>query len=533
MKLFTTLKTLTIAAGMMLALNLNAQDAKKPSSGDLVISKVFHAASKKTGGSGNYLFGQFVEIYNNSENVMDITGLYLALIESESSTSSYTLADLEADATAKEVVGSKMVAKQIFQIPTDKTYTLEPGKTLVICNSAIDHTTKAVIGHDLSTADFEVKTTAANYEHNENVPAMTQIFTMTATLTQMNLMQTGPASVVLLKNHESAFNLENTIYGRGKTTGNKFVLVNPYYAIDVVEIVKAGADATQKRISATYDAGFTSTAAYTGGVVYRKTAYVLPDGRKVLYDTNNSSVDFTASTTIQPHAFDAEPSGLSDGPEFTIPATGYGIVKADKSFCGPSNVIFVYASLNQKNSDVVYNRVIGNETLLDKSSETSRYIVVGHPGTYKLTYSEAQAVKKVTSNGFSWCDDDSKELTGSQASRSIYKFVNTTEKVGFQRVPAKDGKYNYAEFSGNDRLYMTLTEEMGKKFYEANGASSAADFDWIQWHGPTPGDVSGIETVQSSKLTKADGTIYNLQGVRLNQLQKGLNIVNGKKVVMK
>ena len=529
------MKMFALAAGMMLATNINAQTAKKPSSGDLVISKVFHAASKKAGGSGNYLFGQFIEIYNNSENVMDVTGLYLALIESEGTSSSYTLADLEANEDAKAVVGSKMVAKQIFQIPTDKTYTLDPGKAIVICNSAIDHTALAVTGHDLSAADFEVKTTAANYTHNDAVPAMTQIYTMTASLTQMNLMQTGPASVVLLKNDTRGFDLENTIYGRGKTTGNKFVLVNPYYAIDAVEIVKDNGDATLKRISDTYDKGFTSTTAYTGGVTYRKTAFVLPDGRKVLYDTNNSSVDFAASTAIQPRAYDEEIAGVSEGLEFTIPATGYGVIKPEKPFFGPAGVKFVYASLNQNNVDVVYNEYFGNEILLAESSETSRYVVVGNPGTYKLSYSEAQAVKKVPSNGFSWCADDSKELTGSQASRSIYKFVNTTEKVGFQRVPAKEGKYNYAEFSGDDRLYVVLTENMVNKFWEANHASSAANFDWIEWHGTTPAEVAaGIGNAPRIENGEEwNNAVYDLQGRRVSQPTRGLYIVNGKKIIVK
>lgn len=41
---------------------------------------------------------------------------------------------------------------------------------------------------------------------------------------------------------------------------------------------------------------------------------------------------------------------------------------------------------------------------------------------------------------------------------------------------------------------------------------------------------TGIETIQYSQFT-VKNSIYNLQGIRLNSLQKGLNIVNGKKVV--
>jgi hypothetical protein len=45
-------------------------------------------------------------------------------------------------------------------------------------------------------------------------------------------------------------------------------------------------------------------------------------------------------------------------------------------------------------------------------------------------------------------------------------------------------------------------------------------------------DATGIENVHNSQFT-VNNSIYNLQGIRLNGLQKGLNIVNGKKVVIK
>ena len=43
---------------------------------------------------------------------------------------------------------------------------------------------------------------------------------------------------------------------------------------------------------------------------------------------------------------------------------------------------------------------------------------------------------------------------------------------------------------------------------------------------------TGIENVHNSQFT-VNNSIYNLQGIRLNGLQKGINIINGKKVVVK
>jgi len=44
-------------------------------------------------------------------------------------------------------------------------------------------------------------------------------------------------------------------------------------------------------------------------------------------------------------------------------------------------------------------------------------------------------------------------------------------------------------------------------------------------------ETTGIEEVTSDKGQVTSETIYDLQGRRLSKAQKGLNIVNGKKVI--
>lgn len=46
-------------------------------------------------------------------------------------------------------------------------------------------------------------------------------------------------------------------------------------------------------------------------------------------------------------------------------------------------------------------------------------------------------------------------------------------------------------------------------------------------------DADGISTVQGSEFKVQDSEIYNLAGQRMSKLQKGVNIVNGKKVLVK
>lgn len=55
-------------------------------------------------------------------------------------------------------------------------------------------------------------------------------------------------------------------------------------------------------------------------------------------------------------------------------------------------------------------------------------------------------------------------------------------------------------------------------------------YDFISSHVATP---TGIGTIQSLMVNVQSSTYYNLQGQRLTRPQKGLNIVNGRKVVIK
>ena len=132
------MKNLLLMSGLMFfTSSINAAD--KPSSGNVVVSKVFYAASKGAE-SGNYISGQYIEIYNNSANDVDVSGMYIGLIESENKTTAYTIEAIEADADLKAKLNGKVVLKQVFQLPKEETI-LQPGKTFcyVTVPSIIHH----------------------------------------------------------------------------------------------------------------------------------------------------------------------------------------------------------------------------------------------------------------------------------------------------------------------------------------------------------------------------------------------------------
>lgn len=280
---------------------------KKSTEKSIVISKIYSSGSKYNGNK-NYMAGRYIELYNQSSQTANIAGMYIGLLES-SNPQPYTLDNLKND---PDINGTMVVVKQVFRIPTDKEYLIEGGKSVVITNSAVNHSGVNQFEADLSTADFEVVDYNDNLEHNDNVAKLSREFYAISTLKGMNLMQGGPCGIILFETDED-INTWPTTYGYGKTSGSMVYLLVPNSTIkDGVDFIKntnTGPNLSTKRLYDEIDAGCTHIEAingYTGEVVYRKTARISPDGRKILMDTNNSSNDFKVSTTIKPREYDEE-----------------------------------------------------------------------------------------------------------------------------------------------------------------------------------------------------------------------------------
>lgn len=269
---------------------------------DIVIGKVFYAGSKDDN-NRNYIAGKYVELYNQSNNAIDVSGLYVGISESES-TQAFTL-----DRLHEVHKDSVFLLKQVYRIPADKPYMVQPGGSVVICNSAIDHTTNNKNDHDLSKADFEVKDASGRYQNNPDVPAMEHAYHSSAGTSIMNILQSGPVGVVIFRTNEDITTWSKT-YADGKTTGTQWLLCPVRVVLDAVEALKLtanGVDVKTKRIPTTLDAGYININAITGWngeTIYRKTMKTAADGHKILVDTNNASNDFKVSQTIQPREYD-------------------------------------------------------------------------------------------------------------------------------------------------------------------------------------------------------------------------------------
>lgn len=271
---------------------------------DIVISKIASAGSKDQN-NRYYTAGKYLELYNQSDDPVDVSGLFLGLLDS-TNPQPYTLENLHDDHA-----DSVVLVKQIFQIPADQPYMVPPGGTVLLVNSATDHRDVSATEQDLRDADFEAKDASGSTVNNPETPALLTAWTASGNSATMNLVQGGPCGIIIFRTDESFSNWKLT-YAYGKTTGQRYLLVPKRLILDGVDYLKnkpTGVDVSTKRLYTEIDAGYININAingWTGEVVYRRTASISEKGHPILMDTNNSSNDFKVSTTIKPREYDNE-----------------------------------------------------------------------------------------------------------------------------------------------------------------------------------------------------------------------------------
>ena len=270
----------------------------------VLIGKVYYQGNKDDNNK-NYVYAKYIELYNNSNEEYDVAGLYIAILESSSPTSHYPL----------QYLTDTIVAKQVFQIPANEPFKVAPGGTVLIANSAVDHTTKGSSNDpNLLDADFEAKdkNSTRPHENNPDVPELTQLFSFT-NITYMNLIQSGPCGIAIFETIEDVTDdwvKNNLTYAYGTQKGTQYMKIPTRFIIDAVDILKyngeTGVDVNTKRLFDYLDAGYAFTEAksgYDGRLVRRKVASTTADGRKILQDTNNSANDFESTDQLTPRVY--------------------------------------------------------------------------------------------------------------------------------------------------------------------------------------------------------------------------------------
>jgi len=264
----------------------------------LLVSKVY-ASGTKDNNNKNYIADKYIEIFNNSDEVQYMDGIYMGLVEAES------VIAFPASSNPGYVY-----ARQVFQFPgTGHDHPVQPGKSIVIANSAIDHTVNSPNSVNLFNVDFEAK--SPTYSNNSNVPEIKLIYTAYASLIYMNLVNGGDNGLFLFKTKDKVAEYP-IFYIPGKTSGNRYMRIPISVLFDGVETLKnkatVGPDVNTKRLQSFVDAGFmfiTATSGYTHESIERRVDASQSNAERVyLIDSNNSSNDFRTVTDPTPKKYD-------------------------------------------------------------------------------------------------------------------------------------------------------------------------------------------------------------------------------------
>jgi len=264
-------------------------------SGGIIFRQIYYAGSKTLDGA-NYSKDQFLELYNNTDQVYYLDSLCVG-----------TLAPANSTVSNNPWMGLDTLGlfQMTWMIPGKGTdYPLAPGESVVLAFNAVDHTARATSGLDLSPAHFGFyDEELPNHEKHPDVPALKRIFAGQGTAYTMSVH--SPAPVIFRPVMGVARWLADVErwqnYQPGSTSGLKYMHIHRSWILDGVECVQNPANAL-KRQPASVDAGFTwlRQGQNKGNAVVRKVKEVLPSGRIIYSDTNNSTGDFLYDVPAAP-----------------------------------------------------------------------------------------------------------------------------------------------------------------------------------------------------------------------------------------
>jgi hypothetical protein len=274
--------------------------------GNLVIKEIYYTGSKTPDG-GSYSSDAFVEIYNNSDSVIYLDGLCMAVIDP---INSVTVSPWKDD--HGNLLDRLPNVFQTWMWPgTGNDYPLEPRTSTVVALDAMDHQSDTAGNPsspvNLSNAQWETYCAASTSDVDfPSAANLMQIYSSSAASTsEWPIPVRGPAMIIFrlptgLDYMSFVNNPDNFMKKPGSTSSTEYLMIHKDYVIDAVECVQVEEDKRNKRIPTSLDAGYVfCDGTYIGQSVRRKVKEIV-NGKVIYKDTNNSSEDFLGSQIPTP-----------------------------------------------------------------------------------------------------------------------------------------------------------------------------------------------------------------------------------------
>lgn len=197
----------------------------------------------------------------------------------------------------------------------------------------------------------------------------------------------------------------------------------------------------------------------------------------------------------------------------------------------PEDVIAVKVNAGysaSKGAYVTYTNFDGAESATVTPKDAA-LVLMAESGTHDFVQSSALYDQTISNGNSMSAGTQAGVNAGTTKNRIRMAFVNDGTKAGFQKNSDENCTVTLQQKSD---VYLQINSQE-TNFY-GKYAWETETKDWITWGGGKYSDYHAANAISTipAKATSAE-SIYSLQGVRMNKLQKGVNIVNGKKVVMK
>lgn len=284
-------KESVVVTGGTAAVSLNL--FLKTTQTDFVIEEVFFTGTRTPEGK-QYLGDKYFKIHNNTDKVLYADGLMIA--QSEFMTTD------KQDYTPNIMSQSFAVSAVAIVPGNGTTYPIAPGEFFVIAEDAINHKEYNSASMDLRTAAFEFYTEDADDVDNPAVPNMENLFS------SMVIHNRGFRSFVIARlpitkdkyladyTYDYEYNL--VFGGESYPMGESVYSIPNSWIIDAVNLSVESefqwiVTAPSLDMGWTYCGKVDSDATRYGKSVRRKTLSTTSNGKKILKDTNNSTLDFS------------------------------------------------------------------------------------------------------------------------------------------------------------------------------------------------------------------------------------------------
>jgi hypothetical protein len=262
----------------------------------LIIREVYFGGGPAVDG-GNYTSDQYIEIYNNSDDVIYLDSLFIGTVAPSNGRGVNAWANSDL----------RPMPNYQFMVPGDgTTYPLAPGEGATFAFNAVDHTPVSQSRLRLSRAHFAIH--HPTYTHaSVSAPDPSVVTLLRVTElgfgdnrpTAYTMSVTSPTIVIYrIPNLEEY--LDNLPAWRfpepGRPTTNPYWHIHKDWIINGIDIVEGGENTT-KRLPEDVDASFVIMKGGNsqGNVVTRRIDRTLPGGRIIYQDTESSADDFVTA----------------------------------------------------------------------------------------------------------------------------------------------------------------------------------------------------------------------------------------------